>query len=485
MRGKLVVAGLAAAAITAVAVVLASGGGRPPYALVIRLADASGIESGAPVTIGGVQAGTVSAVELAAGDRVRLNLSLDRAHAPVGRDVAAAIATTDLLGGKQVDLSIGNRDDPAPSGYVIPAQRVTVATDLDRVLAVLAPDTRARLSLLLNEAGTALVGRKQDFGHLLGVLPHDIGDATTLLSQLVSNNQTLGSVLQNTGQFVARAAQRRRELTRMINVLGRTAGVIDTRQVALQQTLVRAPATLASLQGFLTKLDAATVPLGPAARELAAAAPPLHLTLGRLAPFAHAADPTLRTATQVAPDLTRLAQRVTPVLRRAQPTLASVTALSTQALPTIGMTLDGSVDNILAVLENWSRAIQLRDGLSHVFRGEASLTPDVLTSLIKTLLHTNVSLAAAGRGRAPEQASNHVPAALAAAPSGSATRHPATPQRRSLTSATCSSTWSGHEALGPDCSPEQTPARHARRGADDRPWHRGAGRRGGVRCARG
>ena len=41
----------------------------------------------------------------------------------------------------------------------------------------------------------------------------------------------------------------------------------------------------------------------------------------------------------------------------------------------MGDTLNGSIDNLLALLDNWAHAIQFRDGIGHVFRGEATLSP--------------------------------------------------------------------------------------------------------------
>jgi phospholipid/cholesterol/gamma-HCH transport system substrate-binding protein len=392
MRSRLALALLAATATAIVLTVLLSGHGRAPYRLVIRLADASGIRAGSPVALGGVQAGTVSAVDLGARDRVVLHLDIDRRYAPVGRDVTAGLETTDLLGQKRVELVRGNQADPAPSGYVIPTSGVTVSTDLDQVLAVLDPGTRARLAILLNESGAALTGRGQDFNHFLAELPRDASDATTLLNQLVSGNDTLRSVLQNTNKFVSEAAARRSDIRRVVSTVGRTAGVIDTRQNELRQTLAGAPTTLLTLRRFLARLHGATMPLGPAARQIVAAAPPLVQTLDRLEAFNQAADPTLNTATAIAPELSRLALGVTPVLRAANQPLLSVTQLSTQALPTIGDTLAHSVDNLLGVVDNWGgHAISLRDGLSHIFRGEPSLTTDVVTEAIRRLLTRNGS----------------------------------------------------------------------------------------------
>jgi hypothetical protein len=52
--------------------------------------------------------------------------------------------------------------------------------------------------------------------------------------------------------------------------------------------------------------------------------------------------------------------------------------------------LDNSFDNVVAILENWSRAIQFRDGLSHVFRGEASYSPDFILGAVERLTGSRI-----------------------------------------------------------------------------------------------
>jgi phospholipid/cholesterol/gamma-HCH transport system substrate-binding protein len=101
------------------------------------------------------------------------------------------------------------------------------------------------------------------------------------------------------------------------------------------------------------------------------------------------------------------------VLLRATPVVGSLARLSS-ALAPVSNILNHSVDNILAVVENWSRAIQLRDGLSHVFRGEASMTTDTLTSMIDRLAGHPSS----DRGRAARPAPGVRAAGPAPAPAG-------------------------------------------------------------------
>jgi phospholipid/cholesterol/gamma-HCH transport system substrate-binding protein len=169
-----------------------------------------------------------------------------------------------------------------------------------------------------------------------------------------------------------------------VNTVGQTAATLASRRRQLAATIGDAPATLTNLDGFLAKLQNLTVPLAPAARDITATAPELDAALAQVGPFTSAADPDLTEATSDAPELTDLATGATPVLKTATPVVENLASLS-QDLQPVSDTLSKSVDNLLAILQNWSRAIQFRDGLSHVFRGEASASPYTVTSLINQL----------------------------------------------------------------------------------------------------
>jgi hypothetical protein len=206
-----------------------------------------------------------------------------------------------------------------------------------------------------------------------------------LLRQLMADNRALGNLVTVSDKFVASLAADRRQLGTTLDTLSRTTETVAARREALRGSLERAPAALSTARSFLAELRAAVRPLGSTARQLTTAAPLLRTVLDRLPAFERAASPTLGIAADRAPDLTKLGRGAAPVLRRAVPVLASVRGLSTKTLPRVGATLDGSMDNILALLENWSRAIQFSDGLSHIFRGEASFAPDAYLSALKRL----------------------------------------------------------------------------------------------------
>jgi len=379
-----------AALVAAVALVFAivATGGEDPYTIKLRMDNAGGLKDGSPVTVGGVKIGKVDVDVEDGGGAAIASLRIDDEHAPIGRDTKATIVAQNLLGQKQLQLTTGSKDDPAPDGFVVPRSRVTEATDLDQVLNVLDADTRTRLAIFVNEAGTAFTGRRADFNRFLKDIAPAITSSTDLVGQLAADNRQLGSLLETSDRYVAEVTARRDEVVRFVDRVGQAATTGATKRTELRRTLGEAPGALRQLRTFLGELRATTVPLGPAARQLTAAATPLQTTLDQLEPFRKAAEPALRSATRVAPSLTQLATRATPVLRSAVPTASAVKGLAADDLPPVLDTSDRSINNTLAVLDNWADAIQYRDRLGHIFRGEASFAPDLLQSAIERLTPT-------------------------------------------------------------------------------------------------
>lgn len=402
-----ILGGLLGAALLAVLAITITGGSDGTYHLKMRLASAGGLRDGSAVSMGGVRVGKVR-LTLDKQDHVVVDAQIDKGKGPVPKDASIGISAVNFLGQKQISIIGGDKGDPAPSGYEIPASRVTVSTDLDQVLDTLDSDTRTRLTILLDEAGAAVVGRKWDIRQFADQVPPGLADLRALVHGVVTDNTSLAELLRSSDRFIAQATAKRADLNKMVDTLGATTETVAARRAALRAALAKAPGTLATLQRFLADLRSTTVPLGPAARQLTDAGPALQQTLAQLDPFRKAADPALSTATRLAPTLSRLGTQATPVVVRAQPTVKSLANLS-QALPPLTDAVDHSADNLVAVLENWSRAIQLRDGVSHVFRGEATFSPDLLASVLDRLVKP-AAAAQKKSGAKPAPASGvHVP----------------------------------------------------------------------------
>jgi hypothetical protein len=227
-----------------------------------------------------------------------------------------------------------------------------------------------------------------------------------MLSNLVSDNHTLADLIGHSDRFIARFVVQRRQLSGLIRVAGQTMQTTAERRADLRQTLALAPATLASAQRFLADLRATAVPLDPAARAITATAPELTATLDQLPAFQHAAQPTLANAIRVAPLLSRLAVQATPVISRANPTLQALAEFARASGP-LTSALNISIDDTLGLIEGWARSIQGSDHVGHVFHGRALLGPELIRSLLSSLLPAKT----AARRRAGAQTLLRIPPA--------------------------------------------------------------------------
>jgi phospholipid/cholesterol/gamma-HCH transport system substrate-binding protein len=367
-----------------ITLVVLSSGDDDGYRIKLPLASATGLEDGSSVQIGGIDRGRVD-LHLAKDDQVVAEVTLDDGAGPVGSDARASIEAQNFLGRKKVVLLPGHPSrGAAPSGWTMPADRIGTPTDLDQVLGVFDANTRTRAKIVLNELGAAVVGRRVDISTLLKEFPVGLEHSSAVLQALKTDDATMDDLLTRSDRIVAAIAPEHRALGRLVETVGTTAHNVAARRAELRQTLAEAPGTLRTLHGFLDDLEATTHDLGPAARQLTAAAPSVQGALAEVDDFRKAADPALDEARDAAPKLTELADGATPVARRALPTARSLAAMATELTP-VSHTLDNSADNVIAILENWSRAIQFRDGLSHVFRGEASYSPDLILSAVNRL----------------------------------------------------------------------------------------------------
>lgn len=389
---------MAAAVVTIMAIALVDGG--DSYRVRVELSTANGVREGSEVKVDGVAAGKVRELRLGDGDIVIAELELDADGGRIGPGARAEVVTSNLLGSRYIRIEPGDTGRARPSGTTIPVSRTDYPVDLDQVLDTLDADTRARLGVLINEAGTALTGREADFSTTLRLLHPSLREGAVTLARLRSDNDSLATTVRRASGFVARLDDERAALSRAVAEAGTTMQVTADHRADLEATLRRSPGTMAEAQRFLADLEDVTEPLGPAARAISAAAPALGDVIEELPAFQRAADPTLVRAAAVAPSLTRLARGATPVLRRAEPAVRT-TAEFARTLEPASRMLRVSIDDTLGFLEGWARSIQVRDQLGHVFRGRAILPVDTFRNAIVRLTEEALPKPARGGTTAP------------------------------------------------------------------------------------
>lgn len=365
-------------AVAVVAIVVIASGGRS-FDLNLRMANAGGLRPGSQVLLGGVPVGTVDTLDLEHNE-VIARLHLDPAKVTIGRGVHASIIAANLLGEEYVALSPGDPHHGLESGTTLPASATTLPTDLDQIVDVLNGATRARLAILLDAAGTALAGRRTDLGALLRQIPLSLPDATNLLSTMVSDNHTLADTIANADSFIGHLDTQQANLTHLIDKSAGAATTFALRAAQLSSAVRGAPQSLSTLQRFAQDATARLDQLAPIATDLRQTAPSLTSLLTQVKPFTAVAVPALNRAAAVSPTLTALADQGTPTIRQGIPAVMAIEHTAMLAKP-LSSWLGLSVGDLIRIANGWSRAIQYRDGLSHVFNGDFLLNPMIILSM--------------------------------------------------------------------------------------------------------
>lgn len=378
-RPNLIVRGvslLVLAAVIVIVVVLVSSGSS--YTLKLKMANATGLQTGAQVFLGGVPVGSVSDLEMdRAGNAVIVTLDLEKGKAHVGQGARAAVIATNLLGTKSVQLAPGNRSEPLPSGTSLPESATSIPTDLDQIVDVLNQPTRVDLQMLLTEAGVAVAGRKADVSAILRQFPLSLTAATKLFQGLVTDNHSLADFIANSNAFIARVNAQGPQLKRLLTSAAGASQTFSDQAVSLTQAIKDGPYFFRVLQSFFGGIEKSANELEPITAELSQTAGPLDQTLKAIKPFADAAVPTLNRGAQIAPTLSELAEQATPTLQAAVPTLSSLSNLASLSQP-LSSWIGLSSSDLFNIFDGWTHAIQFRDGISHIFNGDLYLNPEIV-----------------------------------------------------------------------------------------------------------
>ena len=195
---KLLLALLAAGALAAG--LLGNVFGDHGYTLTAYFLSAEGLTQEYDVVINGARVGKVVSVSVAADNGpsqggAQVVMAIDRGSATLHRGTRATIRPKGLLGNPFVELTAGPSSGAAiPSGGTLPLQDTASPVDLDQVMDLFDPQTRARIQTLTKEGGIALANRGSDLNLFLAALPEITQDASTVTDRIASQDQQLSAL---------------------------------------------------------------------------------------------------------------------------------------------------------------------------------------------------------------------------------------------------------------------------------------------------
>ncbi|MCL2420125.1 MAG: MlaD family protein, partial [Conexibacteraceae bacterium] len=135
----------------------------PTYDINALQPDASGIQKGDSVAIGGTRVGyvgSVSAAKQADGKPMAvLHLKLDKSLEPLPADSTDLVRPVSPLGLKYLQITRGHSHTPLPQGGTIPLSHTSLPVELDDLFSMFGPKTRKGSQTNLSTYGVALAGR--------------------------------------------------------------------------------------------------------------------------------------------------------------------------------------------------------------------------------------------------------------------------------------------------------------------------------------
>lgn len=288
MRRLALIAALIGACVAALA---ATASGDDEHTYFIEFDNAFGLTNGSEVKVAGVTAGTVVDLDVNSSKRAVVKVQLSGPVSVLGEDTVCRSQPQSLIAeyfvdctpkGPPIEVTDSSDADRIEAPDVPVTQtRQTVQNDL--VLSTMRMPYRERLTLLINEFGTALAGNGENLNKAIYRGAPALEQTRKVTKLLASQNTTIRDLNVNADRIIGKLAERREDVTRFIQEAKNTAEIANTRRDELSQNFALLDDFLAELGPTMNELDNVAVQGTPLATDLRAAAPGL-TTLSRNLP---------------------------------------------------------------------------------------------------------------------------------------------------------------------------------------------------------
>ena len=201
--------------VTLVAVMLAYNANNglpfvPRYTLNVQVRNASELTHGADVRIGGSLVGlvdTVTAARDSAGRPLAVaSVKLDESVKPIPIDSTFTVRLKGAIGLKYLQITPGRSSRGFADGATVPVSQSSEEVDLDQVLSMFTPPTRAGVAASTIGFGAALAGRGTDINDAIGAFVPLLTNLEPVARNLASSQTNLGGFFRGLEQFVGGVA---------------------------------------------------------------------------------------------------------------------------------------------------------------------------------------------------------------------------------------------------------------------------------------
>jgi ABC-type transporter Mla subunit MlaD len=287
-RIALICASIAVSASMAVAVASA---GEEVHSYRVEMYNAFGLVDGSEVRVAGVNVGTISDLTVNPSKRAVVTIEVEGDLARFGDETTCESSPQSLIAEYYLDCQPAG--EPLPEGGLIPASRVKQTVQPDLVQNTMREPFRARLTLLINEFGTALAGN-----------PENLREAIRLGSPALTEFEQVTRILANQAKMIRSlnvhsekvSGELARYRERVVNFVDEAEDVASTaleRREDVSRGFDRFDDYIRELQPTLAQLGDTADQQAPLLADLREAAPELHRLTVSLPPFQRASEDSL------------------------------------------------------------------------------------------------------------------------------------------------------------------------------------------------
>jgi phospholipid/cholesterol/gamma-HCH transport system substrate-binding protein len=286
------------AGLVLVLVVLFSGSSGHRYTLMFQTGGQ--LVKGNQVLVGGHVIGSVDDIVLTDDAQAAVKITTDQA---LHDGTTAVIRATGLSGvaNHYVSLTPGPNNAPQiPNDGTITGEKTTTPVDLDQLFNTFTPRARKGLQQVIQGSATAYVGKGKQANGTYKFLAPSLTQTQRLFDQLTRDQHAFTEFLVSGGSVLSAIAERRNDLSALVQNANQSLGAIAAQNQAFDRTLVALPPFLRQANTTFVNLRAA---------------------LDDVTPTVNLAKPATRNLTPFLRDLRPVAEQSVPVVNDLSATL--------------------------------------------------------------------------------------------------------------------------------------------------------------------
>ena len=311
------------------------------YTLVFE--NAGQLVKGGEVQVGGKRIGSIQDLELTEDKQAAITIRVKDEVAPLHEGTTAVLRATSLSGAanRYIALTPGpNSNEELEDGATIGTANTEPIVDIDQLLNTLDDKTRKALQQFTAGSARWYEGKGKQANLSTKYFSPATSATRRLVDEVVRDQETLTSFLQNTSKAMRALGGRRAELTDLVSNANETVAAIGDESAALDQALRVLPDTLrkgnttfVNLRATLDDLDVLVNESKPATKDLAPLFRELRPLVSDARPVVNDLSTLVRTG-GASNDLTDLLRTAPRLANASGPALEHAREALREAVPT-------------------------------------------------------------------------------------------------------------------------------------------------------